>query len=91
MVLNGAISISETLTFPPGEFGDDSADAHGDPPGHLRTAMAAMDFKRWSHGEKIWGLDPVGYLENCSFIDDKHIYIFNIYIYIYDEFAIKNR
>jgi hypothetical protein len=44
--------------------------------------MAAMDFKRWSHGEKIWGLDPVGYLENCSFIDDKHIYIFNIYIFM---------
>jgi hypothetical protein len=37
--------------------------------------MAAMDFKRWSHGEKIWGLDPVGYLENCSFIDDKHIFM----------------
>jgi len=61
MVLNGAISISETLTFPPGEFGDDSADAHGDPPGHLRTAMAAFCDELWfTHGFQAlepWGKD----------------------------------
>lgn len=81
------LSILEPLTstcpFPnAGEFGDDSADAHGDPPRHLRTDEAsnlASSLKRSHHltGDKKrvskGDIYPLVIWKIAYFIDDKYI------------------